>query len=98
MKSPFIDRQSLTAGGNCEVPPRRSDVVVSDPDGRPRMVTPADRATAAEREISESWEQVATAGDFERLVRWVLAVGAKHSWPLDEEWVRHTFGDLISNT
>ena len=72
--------------------------IVTDPDGRLRMVTPADRATVAEREISDGWKEVAAAGDFEQLVSWVLQVGEKHGWPLDETWVRDTFGDLAQST
>jgi hypothetical protein len=70
--------------------------IVRGPDGQLRMVTPADRAAAAERAISDGWEEIAAEGDFDRLVRWVLQVGDDHGWPLDEDWVRHTFADLAS--
>lgn len=72
--------------------------IVTDPDGRQRMVTPADRAAVAEREISDGWRGVAAVGDFEQLVSWVLQVGEKHGWPLDEAWVRDTFGHLAQST
>lgn len=76
----------------------RETWITSDPDGRLRIVTPADQAAAVEREISENWRDVADAGDFEHLVAWVVGVGERHGWPLDEDWVRHTFADLVSAT
>lgn len=68
--------------------------IVRGPDGQLRMVTPADRAAAAERAISDGWAEIAEEGDFDRLVRWVLQIGDAHGWPLDECWVRHTFAHM----
>lgn len=74
----------------------RTAWVIAHSSDRIRIVMPADRAAAAEAEISSGWREVAERDGLQGVVEWALEVGERHGWPLSEEWARSTFHYLMN--